>query len=186
MWPACADIGKNFTRNYSLPIEPSRRNAKHGAMKTLLIGLSMLSSVALVFADACEDYSKAVDTYIAAVKDSKQKLDTVGDAHAFASALDTFTKANQSFANELIRLEPELSKLTGTDSNTPPAGCDKAQERVTNFQAELSTISSKFGEVGQKYISDAEVQAAFDRLKQIQLDTNDEAKPSPSATATPK
>jgi hypothetical protein len=160
-------------------------------MKTLLIGLCMLSSVALVLANGCDDYNKAVDTYIAAVKDSKQKLDTAADAHSFASALDVFTQANQTFATELIRLEPELRKLTGSDPNTPPAGCDKAQERVTNFQAELSTISSKFGEVGQKYITDAEVQAAFDRLKSIQVDeekstTNDEAKPSPSAMETPK
>jgi hypothetical protein len=160
-------------------------------MKTLLIGLWMLSSVALVFANGCDDYNKAVDTYIAAVKDSKQKLDTAADAHSFASALDVFTQANQTFATELIRLEPELRKLTGSDPNTPPAGCDKAQERVTNFQAELSTISNKFGEVGQKYITDAEVQAAFDRLKSIQVDeekstTNDEAKPSPTPTETPK
>jgi hypothetical protein len=66
-------------------------------------------------------------------------------------------------------LGPDLVKLSSANPDTPPAGCDKAQERLTSFESDLNSIGAKFGTEGQKYINEDEVKQAFERLKNLQI-----------------
>lgn len=136
-----------------------------------LLGVLLISAV-LARANACDDFGHAVDTFIASVRDSGKKLDQVANAHDFAQALNVFSDATEIFTKRVKELGPELVKLSEANPDTPPAGCDKAQERLTNFESDLNSIGAKFGTEGQKYMSDEEVKQAFDRLKNLQIKEN--------------
>jgi hypothetical protein len=136
-----------------------------------LLGALLFSSV-LARADACTDFGQAVDTFISGIRDSGNKLDQAVNAHDFALALNLFSDATENFTKRVKELGPDLVKLSAADPDKPPAGCDKAQERLTNFESDLNSIGAKFGTEGQKYISDDEVKQAFERLKNIQIKEN--------------
>jgi hypothetical protein len=127
---------------------------------------------ALAQADACADFGQAVDTFIAGIRDSGKQLDQVATAHEFAQALNLFSDATETFTKRVKELGPDLVKLSAADPDTPPAGCDKAQQRLTDFESDLNSIGAKFGTEGQKYVSDDEVKQAFERLKNIQIKEN--------------
>jgi len=52
-------------------------------------------------ADPCDDYARAVDTYIQAIRQSGQKLDQAADAHQFADAVTAFTSATEELTATL-------------------------------------------------------------------------------------
>jgi hypothetical protein len=141
-------------------------------MKLLALLGVLLVSTALAGANGCDDFGQAVDTFISSIRDSGKKLDQVANAHDFAQALNSFSDATETFTKRVKELGPELVKLSASNPNTPPVGCDKAQERLTSFESDLNSIGSKFGSEGQKYISDDEVKQAFERLKNLQLKEN--------------
>jgi hypothetical protein len=137
-------------------------------MKLLALLGALLVSAALVQANACDDFGQAVDTFIASIRDSGKKLDQVANAQA----LNVFSDATETFSKRVKELGPDLVKLSSANPDTPPAGCDKAQERLTSFESDLNSIGAKFGTEGQKYINDSEVKQAFERLKNLQIKEN--------------
>ena len=141
-------------------------------MKFLAVLGALLVSAVLVKASACDDFGQAVDTFIAGIRDSGKKLDQVANAHDFAQALNVFSDATETFTKRVKELGPDLVKLSSSNPDTPPAGCDKAQERLTSFESDLNSIGAKFGTDGQKYINDDEVKQAFERLKNLQIKEN--------------
>src|SRR6266404_5066796 len=114
-------------------------------MKLLALLGALLVSAALVQANACDD---------------------------FAQALTVFSDATETFTKRVKELGPDLVKLSSANPDTPPAGCDKAQERLSSFESDLNSIGAKFGTQGQKYINDNEVKQAFERLKNLQIKEN--------------
>lgn len=141
-------------------------------MKLLALFGALLVSAVLVKANACDDFGQAVDAFITSIQDSGKKLDQVANAHDFAQALNVFSDATETFTKRVKELGPELVKLSSANPDTPPAGCDKAQERLTSFESDLNSIGAKFGTEGQKYINDGEVKQAFERLKNLQIKEN--------------
>jgi hypothetical protein len=141
-------------------------------MKLLAVLGALAASAVLAHADACDDFGQAVDTFISSIRDSGKKLDQVTNAHDFAQALNVFSDATETFTKRVKELGPDLVKLSAANPDTPPAGCDKAQERLTSFESDLNSIGAKFGTEGQKYVNDEEVKQAFERLKNIQIKEN--------------
>jgi hypothetical protein len=141
-------------------------------MKFLALLGALLVSVVSAGANACDDFGTAVDTFISSIRDSGKKLDEATNAHDFASALNLFSDATEAFTKRVKELGPDLVKLSASDPDTPPAGCDKAQERLTSFESDLNSIGAKLGSEGQKYIKDSEVKQAFERLKNLQIKEN--------------
>lgn len=141
-------------------------------MKSLAVLGVLLVSAVLGKANACDDFGQAVDTFITSIRDSGKKLDQVANAHDFAQALNVFSDATETFTKRVKELGPDLVKLSSANPDTPPAGCDKAQERLTSFESDLNSIGAKFGTEGQKYINDDEVKQAFERLKNLQIKEN--------------
>ena len=136
----------------------------------LFIACSLVGNTAL--ADPCDDYSQAVDKYIQAVRQSSQKLDQATEAHQFADALNVFTSATEELTTTLHQLGPQVTTLFQSRGVSSLSACDRAQERLVAFAPELNAVGTKFAEQAQKYISDPEVQQAFDRLRKLRFDTS--------------
>ena len=124
-------------------------------------------------ADPCDDYAHAVDKYIQAIRQSSQKLDQVTDAHQFADAVSVFTSATEELTARLRELGPQVTTLYQSHSSASIPTCDRAQEKLVAFAPELNAIGTKFAEQAQKYISDPEVQQAFDHLRKLRIDGSD-------------
>jgi hypothetical protein len=137
----------------------------------LFIACGLMASSAL--ADPCDDYAQAVDQYIQAIRQSGQKLDQATDAHQFADAVNLFTSATEELTTTLRKLSPQVTALSQSRSNASQPTCERAQERLVAFSAELNAIGTKLADQAQKYISDPEVQRAFDRLRELRFDTSD-------------
>ena len=124
-------------------------------------------------ADPCDDYTHAVDKYIEAIRQSGQKLDQATDAHQFAEAVNVFTSATEELTTRLRELGPQVTAFYQSHGNTSLSACDRAQEKLVAFAPELNAIGTKLAEQAQKYISDPEVQQAFDRLRKLRFDASD-------------
>jgi primosomal protein N'' len=135
----------------------------------LFIACSLVGSTAL--ADPCDDYGQAVDKYIQAIRQSSQKLDQATEAHQFADALNLFTSATEELTTTLHQLGPQVTSLYQSRGVGSLPACDRAQERLVAFAPELNAIGTKFAEQAQKYISDPEVQQAFDRLRKLRFES---------------
>jgi hypothetical protein len=129
----------------------------------LFIAWGLMASCAL--ADPCGDYAHAVDQYIQAIRQSSQKLDQARDGHQFAEELTA----------TLRELSPQVTSLSQSHSNASLPTCERAQERLVAFAAELNAVGTKLAEQAQKYISDPDVQKAFDRLRKLRFDTSSPA-----------
>jgi hypothetical protein len=114
----------------------------------LFITLGLMGGSCL--ADPCDDYGHAVDKYIQAIRESSQKLDQASDAHQFADAVNVFTSATEELTATLRELSPQVTALYQSHSN-----------------------GTKFGEQAPKYISNPEVQQAFDRLRKLRFDASE-------------
>ena len=136
----------------------------------LFIALGLMGRSAL--GDPCDDYSQAVDKFIQTVRQSSQKLDQTADAHQFAEALNLFTSATETLTATLRQLGPQVTTLYQSRSIGSLPVCDRAQERLVAFASELNAIGAKFGEQAQKYISDPEVQRAFERLRKLRFESS--------------
>jgi hypothetical protein len=124
-------------------------------------------------ADPCDDYAHAVDKYVQAIRESGQKLDQATDAHQFAGALTAFTSATEELTTTLRELGPQVTTLSQSHGNTSLPACDRAQEKLVAFAPELNAIGTKLAEQAQKYISDPEVQQAFERLRKLRFNASD-------------
>jgi hypothetical protein len=124
-------------------------------------------------ADPCDDYTRAVDKYIEAIRQSSQKLDQATDAHQFADAVNVFTSATEELTATLRDLGPQVTTLYQGHGTASLPTCDRAQEKLVAFAPELNAIGTKFAEQAQKYISDPEVQQAFDRLRKLRFNGSD-------------
>ena len=118
-------------------------------------------------ADPCDDYSNAVNKFIETVRQSSQQLNQATTAHQFADALTLFTSATEELTATLIQVSPQVTALYASHGAGSLPACDRAQEQLVAFAAELNAIGTKFGEEAPKYISDPEVQQAFDRLRKL-------------------
>jgi primosomal protein N'' len=134
----------------------------------LFIAWTLVGGSAL--ADPCDDYGHAVDKYIQAIRLSGLQLDQATNAHQFADAVNLFTSATEELTATLRELSPQVTTLYQGHSNGSLPACDRAQERLVAFAPELNAIGTKFAEQAQKYISDSEVQQAFDRLRKLRFD----------------
>jgi Zn-dependent oligopeptidase len=143
----------------------------------LFIAWGLMESSAL--ADPCDDYAHAVDTYIQAIRESGQKLDQAADAHQYADAVNQFTSATEDLTATLRALSPQVTALSQNHSNASQPACERAQEKLVAFAAELNAIGTKLAEQAQKYIADPDVQKAFDRLRKLRFDTSDRGGPLP-------
>ena len=139
----------------------------------LFITLGLMGSSGL--ADPCDDYGHAVDKYIQAIRESSQKLDQAGDAHQFSDAVNLFTSATEELTATLRELSPQVTALYQSHTIGSLPVCDQAQERLVAFAPELNAIGTKFAEKAPKYISNPEVQQAFDRLRKLRFDSSGEA-----------
>jgi primosomal protein N'' len=139
----------------------------------LFIAWGLMASSAL--ADPCDDYARAVDQYIQAIRQSSQKLDQATDAHQFAGAVNVFTSATEELTAKLRELSPQVTSLSQSHSSASLATCERAQERLVAFSAELNAIGTKLADQAPKYISDPEVQKAFDRLRKLRFDASSPA-----------
>jgi hypothetical protein len=137
----------------------------------LFIAWGLMGGSAL--ADPCDDYAHAVDKYIQAIRQSSQKLDQTTDAHQFADAVNLFTSATEELTATLRGLGPQVAALYQSHSNPSIPACDRAQEKLVSFAPELNAVGTKFAEQAQKYISDPEVQQAFDRLRRLRFNGSD-------------
>jgi hypothetical protein len=137
----------------------------------LFIAWGLIAGSAL--ADPCDDYARAVDKYIQAIRQSSQKLDQTTDAHQFADAMNVFTSATEELTTTLRELGPQVAALYQNHSSASIPGCDRAQEKLVSFAPELNAVGTKFAEQAQKYISDPEVQQAFDRLRKLRFNGSD-------------
>jgi primosomal protein N'' len=124
-------------------------------------------------ADPCDDYAHAVDKYIQAIRQSSQKLDQATNAHQFADAVTVFTSATEELTATLRELGPQVTAFNQSHGNTSLPVCDQAQEKLVAFAPELNAVGTKLAEQAQKYISDPEVQQAFDRLRKLRFSTSD-------------
>jgi primosomal protein N'' len=136
----------------------------------LFIACGLIGSSAL--ADPCDDYAHAVDKYIQAIRQSGRRLDEATDAHQFADAVNLFASATEELTATLRQLSPQLTALSQSRNNASQPTCERAQERLVAFSAELNAIGTKLADQAQKYISDPEVQQAFDRLRKLRFDTS--------------
>jgi NAD-dependent DNA ligase len=136
----------------------------------LFIAWGLVGSSTL--ADTCDDYSHAVDKYIQAIRQSSQKLDQATEARQFADALNLFTAATEELTTTLHQLGPQVATLYQNHGTGSVLACDRAQERLVAFAPELNAIGTKFAEQVQKYISDPEVQKAFDRLRKLRFESS--------------
>ena len=124
-------------------------------------------------ADPCDDYAHAVDAYIQAIRESSQKLDQATDARQFADGVNAFTSATEELTATLRKLGPQVAALYQNHSSASIPGCDRAQEKLVSFAPELNAVGTKLAEQAQKYISDPEVQQAFDRLRKLRFNGSD-------------
>jgi hypothetical protein len=124
-------------------------------------------------ADPCDDYARAVDKYIEAIRQSSQKLDQATDARQFADALNVLTSATEELTATLRDLGPQVTTLYQSHGSASIPTCDRAQEKLVAFAPELNAIGTKFAEQAQRYISDPEVQQAFDRLRKLRFNGSD-------------
>ena len=124
-------------------------------------------------ADPCDDYARAVDKYIQAIRQSSQKLDQATDAHQFADAVNAFSSANEELTATLRELGPQVTTLYQSHGTASLPTCDRAQEKLVAFAPELNAIGTKLAEQAPKYISDPEVQQAFDRLRKLHFNGSD-------------
>ena len=137
----------------------------------LFISLGLMGNSSL--ADPCDDYGHAVDKYIQAIRESGRKLDQASDGHQFADAVNLFTSATEELTTTLRELSPQVTALYQSHSNGSLPVCDQAQERLVAFAPELNAIGTKFAEQAPKYISNPEVQQAFDRLRKLRFDSSE-------------
>lgn len=137
----------------------------------LFIVWGLLGGSAL--ADPCDDYARAVDKYIQAIRQSSQKLDQATDAHQFADSVNVFTSATEELTATLRELGPQVAALYQNHGSASIPACDRAQEKLVSFAPELNAVGTKFAEQAQKYISDPEVQQAFDRLRKLRFNGSD-------------
>jgi len=151
-------------------VTESCRNHNMGRIM-LFITLELMAGSSL--ADPCDDYGHAVDKYIQAIHESGQKLDQASDAHQFADAVNVFTSATEELTATLRELSPQVTALYQSHSNGSLPVCDQAQERLVAFAPELNAIGTKFAEQAPKYISNPEVQQAFDRLRKLRFDSSE-------------
>jgi NAD-dependent DNA ligase len=145
----------------------------------LFIACGLMGGSAL--AEPCDDYARAVDKYIQAIRQSGQKLDQATDAHQFADAVNVFTSATEELTATLRELGPQVTALYQNPGNASVPACNRAQEKLVSFGPELNAIGTKFAEQAQKYISDPEVQQAFDRLRKLRFNGSDRALPRPGS-----
>jgi Zn-dependent oligopeptidase len=124
-------------------------------------------------ADPCDDYAHAVDKYIQAIRESSQKLDQATDAHQFAEEVNAFTSATEGLTTTLRELGPQVTAFNQSHGTTSLPVCDRAQEKLVAFAPELNAIGTKLVEQAQKYISEPEVQQAFDRLRKLRFNASD-------------
>jgi primosomal protein N'' len=134
----------------------------------LFIAWCLVGSATL--AEPCDDYSHAVDIYIQAIRQSNQKLDEATEAHQYADALNLFTSATEELTTTLQQLGPQVTTLYQNHAAGSLPTCDRAQERLVAFAPELNAIGAKLAEQARKYISDPEVQQAFDRLRELRFE----------------
>jgi NAD-dependent DNA ligase len=137
----------------------------------LFIACGLMGGSAL--ADPCDDYAHAVDKYVEAIRQAGQKLDQATDAHQFADAVNIFTSATEELSATLRALDPQVTAIYQNHGNTSLPACDRAQEKLVAFAPELNAIGTKLAEHAQKYISDPEVQQAFDRLRKLRFNASD-------------
>jgi hypothetical protein len=133
----------------------------------LFIAWGLMAGSAL--ADPCDDYARGVDKYIQAIRQSSQKLDQATDAHQFADAVNVFTSATEELTTTLRELGPQVAAIYQNHGSASIPACDRAQEKLVSFAPELNAVGTKFAEQAQKYISDPEVQQAFDRLRKLRF-----------------
>ena len=124
-------------------------------------------------ADPGDDYAHAVDKYIEGIRQSGQKVDQATDAHQFAEAVNVFTSATEELTTTLREVGPKVTAFYQSHGNTSLPVCDRAQERLVAFAPELNAIGTKLAEQAPKYISDPEVQQAFDRLRKLHFNGSD-------------
>ena len=137
----------------------------------LFIAWGLMGSTSV--AGPCDDYGHAVDKYIQAIRLSGQKLDQATDAHQFADSVNLFTSATEELTATLRELGPQVTALYQNHGNGSLPACDRAQEKLVAFAPELNAIGTKFAEQVQKYISDPEVQQAFDRLRKLRFNSSE-------------
>jgi hypothetical protein len=137
----------------------------------LFIAWGLMGGAAM--ADPCDDYAHAVDKYIQAIRQSSQKLDQAADAHQFADAVNAFTSATEELTATLRELGPQVTALYQGHGTASLPTCGRAQEKLVAFAPELNAIGTKFAEQAQKYISDPEVQQAFDHLRKLRINGSD-------------
>jgi hypothetical protein len=137
----------------------------------LFIACGLMGGSAM--ADPCDDYAHAVDKYIQAIRQSSEKLDQATDAHQFADAVNVFTSATEELTATLRQLGPQVTTLYQSHGTASLPTCDRAQEKLVAFAPELNAIGTKFAEQAPKYISDPEVQQAFDRLRKLHFNGSD-------------
>jgi hypothetical protein len=137
----------------------------------LFIACGLMGGSAM--ADPCDDYARAVDKYIQAIRQSGEKLDQVTEGHQFADAVTAFTSATEELTATLRELGPQVTALYQTHGTASLPTCDRAQEKLVAFAPELNAIGTKFAEQARKYISDPEVQQAFDRLRKLRFEGSD-------------
>jgi hypothetical protein len=141
-------------------------------MKRVVLFILAILLSRYAHADACDDYSRAVNNFIRATRESSEKLDRSTNAHEFAEALNFFTAATEELTTTLRRLTPEVTTLYQSHSLGSLPVCDQAQQRLVAFASELNAIGAKFGEQAQKYISDPEVQKAFEQLRNLRFQSS--------------
>jgi len=97
-----------------------------------------------VVADPCDDYARAVDKYIEAIRQASQKLDQAADAHQFADAVTVFTSATEELTATLRDLGPQVTTFYQSHGTASLPTCDRAQEKLVAFAPELNAIGTKF------------------------------------------
>ena len=147
----------------------------------LFIAWGLMGSSAV--ADPCDDYGQAVDKYIQAIRLSGQKLDQATDAHQFAESVNLFTSATEELTATLRKLGPQVTALYQNHGDGSLPACDRAQEKLVAFAPELNAIGTKFAEQVQKYISNPEVQQAFDRLRKLRFSSSERGRSKSQAGA---
>jgi hypothetical protein len=141
-------------------------------MKEAVLFILVLLLSRYAYADSCNEYSQAVDNFIQATRQSGEKLDQATNAHQFAEALNLFTSATEQLTITLRRLTPEVTTLYQSHNLGSLPVCDHAQERLVAFASDLNAIGARFGEQATKYISDPEVQQAFELLRKIRFQSS--------------
>jgi hypothetical protein len=171
--PVLAETSSELAIELTDSLRAVRESGRNHNMDRIMLFITLGLMGGSSLADPCDDYGHAVDKYIQAIRESSQKLDQASDAHQFADAVNVFTSATEELTATLRELSPQVTALYQSHSNGSLPVCDQAQERLVAFAPELNAIGTKFAEQAPKYISNPEVQQAFDRLRKLRFDASE-------------